>query len=152
MNMLIKCLVVSLLFVTMGACAAPVKHDTPSGRPEVSIRGRVGSQVQSEIMNMMLNNRYGIKSSSTNIIVFEKPFDNVMASVLFGSKYDSTPCARVAFNIFEVGDSTRVVASFAAITNPGSSFERSTPLDNNPDTVKYQTGLNEIKQRIESGK
>ena len=153
MNIAFKCMVVSLCSLLLCSCAAPVNHNTPSGRPEVSIKGRSGSQVQSEIMNMMLNHRYSIKSSSTNIIVFEKVFDNnVMASFVFGSRYDSTPHARVTFNIFEVGDSTRVIASFEAITNPGSAFERSTPLDNNPDTEKYQKELNDIKLRMESSR
>jgi len=152
MKLATKCLLLSLMTILLGACAAPVRHETASGRPEVTIRGKVGNQVQAEIANLMLNRRYSVKSSSPNILVFEKPFDNAMASVLFASQYDVTPYARITYNVFEIGDSTRIVASFAAITNPGSAFERVTPLDNNPDTLWYQTKLNEIKQRIEAGK
>lgn len=145
-------LFVFMITIMMGACAAPINHATPSGRPEVTIRGRVSSQVQSEVMNLMINRKYSVKSSSVNILVFEKPIEGTMAAVLFGSQYNTTPHARATFNIFEVGDSTRVVASFAAITNPGSSFERTTSLDNNPESANYQTRLDEIKQRIEAGK
>lgn len=145
---------VFLLTITfvLGSCATLVKHNTPSGRPEVVISGKVGKQVQSEIMNLMLNNRYNVKSSTDNLLVFERPIENVLTAVLLGSKYDSTPAARITFNIIEMADSTRVVASFTAVTNPGSAFERITPMNNHADTANYQMRLNEIKERIEMGK
>lgn len=152
MNRLTALIFVLFTAMLLGACAAPVNHDTPSGRPEVTIRGRVSSQAQAEIMNLMLNRKYSVKSSSPNLIVFEKPLEGTMNAVLFGSQYNTTPYARATFTIFETGESTRVVASFAAITNPGSSFERVTSLDNNQETAKYQDRLDEIKRRIETGK
>ncbi|MHA1355493.1 MAG: hypothetical protein ACTSR1_10005 [Candidatus Heimdallarchaeota archaeon] len=138
--------------MSFAACATPVKHNTPSGRPEITISGKVGKQVQAEIMNLMLNNGYNVKSSTDTLLVFERPIKNVMAAALLGSRYDSTPAARISFNIIEMGASTRVVASFAAVTNPGSAFERITPMNNNADTVNYQMRLNEIKQSIEMDK
>jgi len=152
MNWRVNYIFILMITFVLGACATPVKHNTPSGRPEVVISKKVGKQVQAEIMNLMLNNRCNVKSSTDNLLVFERPIENVLAAALLGSKYDSTPAARITFNIIEMVDSTRVVASFAAITNPGSAFERITPMDNNADTANYQMRLNEIKQRIEMGK
>ena len=139
-------LLVPLLFYT---CAAPVRHYTPSGRPEVTINGKVGKQVQSEITNLMLNNRYNVKTSTDTLMVFERPIENILAASLLSSKYDKNPIVRVTFNIIEMETSTRVVASFAAVTNPGSAFERIRPMNNNVDTVNYQMRLNELKGRIE---
>lgn len=137
--------------VALVGCATPVRHDTPSGRPEVTIRGNLAKPVQGEITNAMLNRGYNVKSSAETLLVFERPIDNAMACVLLGSQYDSTPAARVTYSIVESMDTTRVVASFAAVTNPGSAFERVTPLNNNPDTAEYQALLNDIKARLESG-
>jgi hypothetical protein len=139
----------SLLVLT--GCATPVHHETPSGRPEVTIQGNLAKAVQGEITNEMLNRGYNVKSSGETLLVFERPIDNAMASVLLGSQYDSTPSARITYSIVESMNTTRVVASFVAVTNPGSAFERLTPLNNNPDTVEYQALLNDIKTRLEGG-
>lgn len=141
-----------MIILLFAACATPVRHNTSSGRPEIIISGKAGKQVQGEIMNLMLNNGYNVKTSTDTLLVFERPIENVLAAVLLGSKYDSTPAARISVNIIEMVDSTRVVASFAAVTNPGSAFERITPMNNNADTANYQMHLNEIKQRIEMGR
>lgn len=44
---------------------------------------------------------------------------------------------------------TRVVADFAIITNPGSSFERRTDFNNNQDSVQIQSMLDQIKAELE---
>jgi len=141
-------LVVPLLFLVAG-CAAPIKHLTPSGRPEVTITGRVGEQVVARITDYMLNRGYNVKTATNTLLVFEKPIDNVLATVLLGSRYDSTPAARVTYTTIETETSTRVVASLAAITNPGSAFERVTPMDNSKDSVSLQQFLNELKSSLE---
>ena len=132
------------------ACAAPVVHNTASGRPEVSINGKVAAQAKSEIMNLMINNKYNVKSANDTLLIFERKIENILAAAMLSSKYDSSPVTRVSFNIIEMEDLTRIVASFEAVTNPGSAFEKITPMDNNTDTASYQMRLNEIKQRIES--
>jgi hypothetical protein len=97
----------------------------------------------------MLNRGYNVKSSTSTLLVFEKPIDNILASVLLGSRYDSTPAARVTYTIIETDTSTRVVASLAAITNPGSAFEQVTPMDNSKDSLIFQQFLNELKSSLE---
>lgn len=58
----------------------------------------------------------------------------------------------MSFNIIEMQETTRIVTSFAAVTNPGSAFERITQMDNHADTANYQMRLNEIKAKIEGNK
>lgn len=144
----ILALVVCLLFVVTG-CAAPIKHLTPSGRPEVTIGGSVGEQVVARITDRMLNAGYNVKTATKPLLVFENPIDNVLAAALLGSRYDSTPAARITYTIIETGTSTRVVASLTAITNPGSAFERVTPMDNSKDSVSVQQFLTELKMSLE---
>jgi hypothetical protein len=130
-------------------CATPVVHNTPSGRPEITVSGKVGKRASAEITNLMVNRGYNVKVSSDTLIVFEKPIESTMAAVLLGSRYDSTPAARITYNIIETEATTRVIASFAAVTNPGSAFERITPMNNIQDTDTYQMRLNEIKAKLE---
>lgn len=144
----ILALFVSLLFVAAG-CATPIMHLTPSGRPEVTVTGRVGEQVVARITDRMLNSGYNVKTATKTLMVFEKPIDNVLAAALLGSRYDSTPAARITYTIIETDASTRVVASLAAITNPGSAFERVTPMDNSKDSVGVQQFLTELKSSLE---
>ena len=143
-------LAIAIVALLVNGCTMPVTHYTPSGRPEVTINGKVGKEVHAEITNLMLNNGYNVKKATDNLLVFEKPYQSTMAAVFFGSQYDPTPTARVTFSIVELADSTRVVASFAVVTNPGSAFERITQANNHPSTLKYQKRLDEIKVKLET--
>lgn len=87
--------------------------------------------------------------STKTLLVFEKPIDNVFAAALLGSRYDRTPAARVTYTIIETESSTRIVASLAAITNPGSAFERVTPMDDSKDSVRVQQFLTALKISLE---
>jgi len=147
---LITTSVVLSLLVFLAGCATPVTHNTKSGRPEVTISGKVGDQIAARLTNRMLNARYNVKNASKTLLVFEKPIDNVLAAVLLGSRYDSTPAARITYTIVESDTSTRVVASLAAITNPGSAFERVTPMDNSKDSASVQQMLSELQTSLET--
>ena len=147
-NYLVSSMMVVFLMLLI-SCATPVQHNTQSGRPEVTISGKVGEQVIAEISNLMINNGYNVKSSSNSLLVFEKPIEKFMASVLLGSNYDGTPYARITASVIESPSNTRVVLTFAAVTNPGSAFERITPMNQSQDTIAYQNRLNEIKSRLE---
>lgn len=141
-------LVISLFFLVAG-CATPIKHLTPSGRPEVTITGRVGEQIVARITNRMLDSGYNVKMATKTLMVFEKPIDNVLAAALLGSHYDHTPAARVTYTIIETEGYTRIVASLAAITNPGSAFERVTPMNDSKDSVRVQQFLAALKSSLE---
>ena len=151
MRGILRYLTMVLITAIVVGCATPVVHNTPSGRPEIMVSGKVGKRASAEVTNLMVNKGYNVKSSSDSLIVFEKPMEGAMAAMLLGSRYDSTPAARVTYNIIETETTTRVIASFAAITNPGSAFERITPMNNNQDTAAYQMRLNEIKVKLGGG-
>lgn len=148
MKNILRYLPIILLTIIVG-CAKPVIHDTPSGRPEITISGKVGKLVLADITGFMINRGYNLKVSSDTLLVFEKPLEGTMAGMLLGSSYDSTPNARVTYTIIETGTATRVIASFAAITNPGSAFEHITPMNHIQDTIEFQSRLNKIKAKIE---
>ncbi len=138
-----------LVMLLVAGCATPVTHNTPSGKPEVTINGVDADTVAASVIDRMINRGYNVTNSNNRMLVFEKPLENTMAAALYGSRYDSQPNVRITYNINNYQNKTRVVASFAVVTNPGSSFERLTPANNNQDTVKYQDMLNEIKASLE---
>ena len=82
-------------------------------------------------------------------IAFDKPTENLAAVAFLGSRYDSTPNNRASFYITPSPPVTRIVADFAIITNPGSSFERRTDFNRAEDTKQIQALLDQIKTDME---
>jgi hypothetical protein len=131
------------------SCAAPIVHNTPSGRPEVTIRDVHLTDVSAKLTGQMIDRGYIIKSAQPAVMIFEKPINNLGAAMLFGSRYDSTPFARVTFMLVESEQQTRVVGSLAVITNPGSAFEHQTSFDQSQDSANIQQALNFLKLSME---
>lgn len=98
----------------------------------------------------MLNRGYNLTQDNQFTVSFDRPVENVLAAAMLGSSYDGTPNARVTYTIVEANGATRVIADMAIVTNPGSSFERRTPMSNSQDSVKIQEFLNGLKRSIES--
>jgi len=140
--------VLLLLFVT--ACASPVQHNTPSGRPEVTIQNGDPNQIRGFLTNHMLNIGYRMTEDGANRLVFERDVENTWGAMLLGSRYDPTPAARVTYTLASTGSAIRVIADFAVVTNDGSAFERTTSLNNNVDTVQFQDMLNQMRNQMSS--
>jgi hypothetical protein len=134
-----------LSFLFLAGCVAPVTHATPSGKVEVSISGVSKAAIRDRLTNDMINKGFLVVRSDESLLVVDRPVDNPLAAALLGSRYDSTPNARITFNIIKVGAAVRVIADCAIITNPGSGFERRTDVNNNAETVKIQSWLDKLK-------
>lgn len=139
-----------LLFaLLLSGCATTSALNTPTGKPEVTISGVSADEVASAIINKMIDSGYNVTSTDNRMLVFEKPLKNFVAMFVYGSNYDRQPNARITFNINQFENKTRVVASFATITNPGSAFEKVNHSERNASMPKYQEMLNEIKASLE---
>lgn len=140
-----------ILLITLGlaACATPIKHDTASGKVEATIKGASKATVKDRLTDAMINKGYSVTKSDDTVISFDRPVDNPMAAMFFGSRYDSTPNARVTFNLISKKGMVRVVADCQLITNPGSAFEQKTNVNNNAETANIQGWLNGIKSELE---
>jgi hypothetical protein len=130
------------------ACASGVQHATPSGHSEVTVSKATPDKVKAVLVNKMINKGYRITKDTQFELAFDKPVDNVMVSVLLGSKYDSQPSQRVSYSIAQVGEGVRVVSDFAVITNPGSAFERRTDVNKADATTDVQTLLEEVASEL----
>jgi hypothetical protein len=134
----------------LSGCVAPVQHNTGSGKPEICISSKVPQEaVASALTSDLLNRGYSISQQTNTQVRGDKPVTNVLAAALLGSRYDSTPNARINYNIVSGQDCTRVVADMNIVTNPGSAFERLTAMSNSQDSVMIQSDLNQIKETLE---
>lgn len=116
-------LLASALLVSCATTPPPLQ--TPSGRPEIVIRDASRKAVIDRIVAVKLEKGLQVKSVTDYGIVVTKKIDHsFMASLLYGSQYDSTPEARITYNVVEVPEGIRVFSRTEMITNPGSGFER----------------------------
>ena len=148
---MVRVAAVTILCFLVAACAAPVKHHTASGRPEVTITTNNVGAVKGALISEMVNRGYSITRESDFLVAFDRPIDNVWAAALLGSRYDSTPNARVSYTIARIQDAIRVVADLAIITNPGSAFERQTNMNANEDSRMIQGLMDRVKRTVEAG-
>lgn len=146
-----KILLICMLIMTaaLAACTTPVQHATPSGKVEATIHGASKSAVKDRITDGMINKGYTVTKSDDTVIAFDRPVDNPFAAAFFGSRYDSTPNARVTYNLIQVKGAVRVVADCVIVTNPGSAFEQKTSANNNVGTADIQNWLNIVKKDLE---
>lgn len=141
---LLACLAITIMVTS---CATAPRLNTASGKPEITVPGRVAEQLSNDIVNAMLTAGYSISTQSPNQLVFDRAIDSFAAKFAYGSSYDRTPNARIEYTIASLPDSTRVVATFKAVTNPGSAFERSQDLSHGPDADSIQSLLDSIAQQ-----
>jgi hypothetical protein len=134
-----------ILLFFLNGCAAVQPLKTPSGKPDITIPKVSKKQVSDKLINMMLTKGFNIKNSSDYNLVFTKPMDKLLESLLLGSQYDVTPENRVSFNIVESSVGIRIVITNQAITNPGSAFERVTDLSTGNAGMDWQNFLLHLK-------
>lgn len=116
---------VALAGALPGCAAPPVQSlGTASGRPEIVIHA-TKKQVVDVIVARALSRGSQVRSVSDYAVVLARRADgNFAASLLYGSRYDSTPEARIHLNLVDVPEGVRVFARGEMVTNPGTGFER----------------------------
>lgn len=113
----------------VGGCATSPPLGTPSGRPEVTIRNATKKQVIDTIVSHKLHRGATITAvTDYEVIASEVVSTNLGATLLFGSRYDPNPRAQIRYNVVEVPSGIRVFSTAEMITNPGSAFQRVTPV------------------------
>ncbi|NLH39902.1 MAG: hypothetical protein GX445_07565 [Elusimicrobia bacterium] len=142
-----------LLCALLTGCAtAPVKLNTPSGRPEVTIFGSTKKKISNTIINRELSKGWDLKSQADSLLVFTRKNTELGTQLLFGSRYDSVPESRITFTLVEIEDAIRVLLKGEIVTNPGSTFERIEDVTaiNAAEAEALQIALEEIKTGIEA--
>ena len=130
------------------ACATPQKLATPSGRPEVFIANATRKAALDAIVAAKLQKGLEIKSATHYAVTAAgKVQGSLGASLLFGSRYDSTPEARITYSVVDVPGGIRVYSRVDMVTNPGSGFERSTDITDQMAT-RLQAELEELSTQL----
>ncbi|MBI4243110.1 MAG: hypothetical protein HY606_03380 [Planctomycetes bacterium] len=134
------------------SCATTIQHlSTPTGKPEVTISNVSKKAIVDRLTNIMIDRGYNVKEITEYKAAYSKRMESVSAAIWYGSKYDSTPEARITFDTVETQANIRIVATLQMVTNPGSAFERTTDLSKNtPDAHNFQDILSNLKSEMES--
>lgn len=126
----------------------PPKLDTPSGLPEVTIPFVNRKAVIDHIVAAKLSKGLKVYSVSDYGVTAGQIIDkSIMASLFYGSRYDSFPEARIRYNIVEDGNAVKVFTRVEMVTNPGSAFERVTDVTNQVAQMA-QRELYELKAKL----
>lgn len=142
-----KALLIALVSAFLVACAAPPQPlATPTGRPEKTFTGLTKKQVTDAIVASALSRGSQVKSVSEYSVVLARRAENTAAQILFGSRYDSVPEARVTLNLVDVPGGVQVYGRGEMVTNPGSGYEKVTPLPGGD--AEIQKSLDDLARRM----
>jgi hypothetical protein len=137
----------AMLMLTGCQTAQPLS--TASGKPEVTIRAPV-AKITAAMIGKALNQGLTITKDTEYLLQFDRPSQNMGAAILLGSRYDGVPNERYVLTFAPDGDNTRVVAASMFVTNPGSSFERVTPVNSGEGVDRTQRELEELWAIVEA--
>jgi hypothetical protein len=127
----------------LGGCAARVIHETASGRPERQFSSGPEA-VRAALVGELVNRGYNITQESQSVVVGQKFSNNLAANLMLGSSAYPTVMVRSSFTLIPNQAGTRVVGDIAIVGNPGSAFERVTPMSNSQGSKEMQDALNAI--------
>lgn len=120
------------LSVVTGCATPPQRLATPSGNPEIVIPNSTRKLVIDKLVADKLEKGMQVKSvNDYGVVVGKKVDSSFMASFLYGSRYDSTPEARITYNVVETRDGVKVFSRAEMVTNPGSAYERVSDITQN---------------------
>lgn len=134
-----------MAILVVSGCATVPPLQTPSQRPEVTISGSTKKEIFDILVNEMLASGAQIKQMNDYSVVFAKRDTSLGGSILYGSRYDSTPEMRITYNLVEINGATRVFCNAAMVTNPGSGFERVNDVTGGKLAYEIQAMLERLK-------
>ncbi|OSJ34277.1 hypothetical protein BSZ19_12785 [Bradyrhizobium japonicum] len=145
-----NCTMAAVLAVALAGCqTAAEAPTTASGKPEVTIRAPTAA-IKARLVSLAMDKRFNVTKDTEYLLQVEKPSENFGAVLLMGSKYDGIPAERIVFTFAPIGDTTRVVAAGMFVTNPGSAFERITPVNGGEGAIRTQQTLDGLKLSMEA--
>lgn len=145
-----NCTIAAVLTVALAGCqTAAEAPNTASGKPEVTIHATTAA-IKARLLSLAMDKRFNVTKDTEYLLQVEKPSENFGAALLLGSRYDGIPAERIVFTFAPIGDTTRVVAAGMFVTNPGSAFERITPVNGGEGAIRTQQTLDELKISLET--
>lgn len=151
MNKIITTIALVLMCCITAGCATPRQRiATTSGKPEIVISGTTKKQIIDLLISDKLNNGFQIKNVNEYSLVIAKDIDDFGAKVVYGSKLNRTPEARITYNFVDVTGGVKVFVRSEMITNPNSQYEKISDFTSTWGE-HAQRELTEIKAKLEKG-
>jgi C-terminal processing protease CtpA/Prc len=122
----VSMIVFSLFLVCQSAFAA-----------SVSITDATISEVRDQVTRDYLGIGFNIVVSNDAVLILQKTSNDFMTNVFYGSRYNTYPAYRAQFNFVQQANTVYTTAELSIITNPNSSFEKSTPIYNDKNINQY---------------
>jgi hypothetical protein len=134
--------------LTLAGCQTANQVSTASGRPEATYAA-APEKVRAVMLNGLINKGFQVKTDTPYLLVVEQPSKNLMVNLLLGSQWNPTVNVRCSYTIVPIEKaSTRVVASCAAVTNPGTAYERLTEVNDAKSNQALQGWLNSLTSQV----
>jgi len=120
--------IVLVLSLLLASCAATPREPSP---PQVISIDRVVSQseIKGVALNIYLEEGWTLEKESDHMLTFIAENSDFAARVLLGSQYDSRVFYREQLVIASTPNGVTLRTSQSVVSNLGSSFERSTPIE-----------------------
>jgi len=128
----LKLITIIFVFMSVGCQTVP-----PTPPPTASITGKSLEDVKGVVINVYAADGWRLDKDTNYQLVFLKQVDPTsFAAMMLSSRYDSTVYYRERITMSKVGDSITLRPQQEIVTNYGSAFERTTPVNNYPFTVR----------------
>jgi len=135
--------------VAVSACMTMPPIQTASGQPEITLSNVDVQCVRSGFLNLLVNQRFAVKSATDLQIVAGKVTDNFSAALLLGTQFSGAPEDRITILFVPLADSgLRVIVSEQYVSNAGTGFEKPTPIG---QTQIVQNQFETAGQQIQMG-
>ena len=129
-------------------CVAPLK--TPSGRPEIFIKGATKPEVMEQIVLETMNFGYAVQEQTDYSILVVTDADDFSSQMFFGSQFNSTPQKQLRCSLAQTASGVRVMGTFAVVTNPGSGYAKKTDMSKSEGAHQIQAIFEKIRERLEA--
>lgn len=140
-----RALLVVTVLIALGGCVAqpPLVKQTASGRPEGIFVGFTLDQARSRVIEACSTRGLSVYDSNANSVVCGKALTGqkaVLAQMLVGNSYSTTPEDKIRFILFQSGSDVKINAEEWIETQMALGQVRREPLSNN----NQQNGLQEF--------
>lgn len=136
------------LMLTLGACGTLPHAETPTGRPDVTIRAKPET-IKAYLIERISAKGAVLVQETPSTLVFEAPTQNAGAIIMMGTSHQSQPTERYSYTIVKQGNMTRVMANLSIIANQGTAFEKRMDFNRTHEAVAVQASLERMKANLE---
>jgi hypothetical protein len=140
-----------LLIVSLIGCASGQPLNTPSGKPEVTIRDASRKDIRDTIVSLMANDGWQVRRVKDNVVVVGRATGNWNTILTYASASNKIPENQITFTLDETGsDDVRVICRGTVVTDAGSGFENVAEVEGGSFNKEAQAALDKLQITMRS--